>query len=1235
MKDGFDVFLSYNSGDRAVVERLAERLVRVGVSPWFDVWALPPGADWQTEIADGMGRASSCAVFIGPTDVGGWEHMEMQLALDRHVSDPNFRVFLVLLPGLPDRFEASRLPPFLRMRTWVDFRAGLDSDRSFTALVSAVNGLPLGPAVPLEPQMDVCPYRGLDVFDEQDAEFFFGRDRDVQRLREKLKATRFLAVLGASGSGKSSLVRAGLMPELRTDGCELVILRPGTRPLESLAAHLLRAGGRGAMRDTVDELRDDERTLHFASSLLLADRPSTEQLVVVVDQFEEVFSLCRDEDERRAFFANLLYAASVPDGAARVIVTMRADFYHRCGAYPALAQTLAAQQYLVSPIDRDGLRQTIEEPARLVGLALEPGLAQTILDDVAGQPGVLPLLEHTMLELWRRRVGGTMTLGGYQDAGGVQGAIAKRADDIFASFTPSQQELARWLFLRLTQPGEGTEDTRRRAPVAELAANEGQELGALLRALVDARLLTTSHDDVLQGDVVEVAHEALIRNWPHLRAWIEDDRAGLRLHRRLTEAAYEWKRLDGDPGALLRGGRLAQAIEWRSGHEQELTPDERQFLDASIAAENVELAAARRRARRLRRLAVALGIVGIAAATAAAYALQQRSTATKQKNAVRLASLAAAANTENAHLGLTLLLALAASKGGQSAQADASMTTALLRARQIGVSAILHDDTAVANAVAWSRRGVLATASANGTVRLWDMHAMLRGSRLDSDGVAFTAVAFDPTSRTVAAGGRGGVFVWREPSGKPLRLPIPDGAVTSLAYRPDSTVLVAGTSTGAVWKWSTTSGPRVRVYESSSPIMSVAVDTDGAVAIADGSDTAVVVRPGRASIARLRTSSGGVRAVAFSPTAHVLGTGSGNRVENEDKGWIQLWDERSLRSKSARLGSDPTPDAFTNFVDSIAFSGDGSQIAGAGPDGTVRVWDVATGDRLESLAGDAGHLHSVAFDPNDGHTLAAAANDGEVVVWREGKLAFGTPTPQTASLVPDASARGENPAFSEDREWVTAESADGWARIWATSPRKLAGRIRVGTASALAIDNSGDTLAVGYASGAVQLWDVKSSARIGAALRGDTDAVHAVAFSPDGATLASGGSDAATYLWDVRSRDRLGALRLGGGVMSLAFSPNGRMLATGQEDGVRLWDVRSHLLLADAFGDIVPTELGFSADGRLLAGRNANGRRLWSGILWSDDRDRQRQVCALVHGGITLDEWREVAPTISYRPTCP
>jgi TIR domain len=494
----FDIFLSHNSADKPAVEDIAHRLKRAGLKPWLDKWHLVPGKTFQTGLADALRQCPTCAVFIGPKGVGDWSREEVLVAQDRAAKEANYRLIPILLPGVEDPFDYSKLPPCLTQRTWVDFRVGLDDERTLRGLINAIRGKPPGPDVARDQTADICPYQGLEVFDEERAEFFFGRERDVQRLVEKLKGTRFLAVLGASGSGKSSLVRAGLIPALRagalprSEAWTICVFKPGTHPLTSLTAKLLHlSSGTGSMQTTLDQMGKDERTLHLAVAFALADKPAG-RIVWVIDQFEEVFTLCSDEKERASFLGNLIYASSIPDGQSTALLTMRADFLPKCAAWPDLAARVAAQQFLVSPMDADMLRHAIEEPARRVTLGFDPGLVDIILDDVASEPGALPLLEHALLELWKRRRGHTLTLDGYHESGGVKGAIAKTAEETFKNFSPDEQAIVRRIMLRLTKLGEGTEDTRRRVRIDEIVttSSEAGAVERVINAMVDARLLT-------------------------------------------------------------------------------------------------------------------------------------------------------------------------------------------------------------------------------------------------------------------------------------------------------------------------------------------------------------------------------------------------------------------------------------------------------------------------------------------------------------------------------------------------------------------------------------------------------------------------------------------------------------------------------------------------------------------------------------------------------------------------
>ncbi|WP_317633456.1 nSTAND1 domain-containing NTPase [Streptomyces sp. HUAS TT20] len=406
---------------------------------------------------------------------------------------------------------------------------------------------------------DPAPYRGLARFDPEDGDLFFGRDQLVEDLVGLVRKHRFVAVVGASGSGKSSLLRAGLVRALRNPGerdgrpAAIRICTPGQAPWHDHGALLEPVAGDA---DTV----------------------------LVVDQFEEVFTLCQDPVERGEFIDGLLRcrteAASRTEAAGsrlRVVIAVRADFYGRCTEHPGLVQALNAASLLVGPMSPEQVREAIVKPARAGRLVVERDLTARIVSDVAQEPGALPLMSHALLELWRRRRGRTLTLAAYEAIGGVQGAVAHTAEEVFTGFTADRTELARSLLLRLITPGEEAPDTRRPADRAELVRSEAA--AEVLEALVRARLVT------VDGTGVDLAHEALITAWPRLRTWAETDRERLRLQRRLTESAKEWAQLERDPGALYRGARLLAARDafmGADGPAPDLTPLEREFLTTSV-----------------------------------------------------------------------------------------------------------------------------------------------------------------------------------------------------------------------------------------------------------------------------------------------------------------------------------------------------------------------------------------------------------------------------------------------------------------------------------------------------------------------------------------------------------------------------------------------------------------------------------------------------------------------------
>ena len=455
----------------------------------------------------------------------------------------------------------------------------------------------------LQPEAGDPPYLGLQYFDEKDAGHFFGREKLTARIVNRLGATQFLAIIGASGSGKSSLARAGVLPALRRgqtleDGTqppsgslhwEYYLITPTDHPLESLAAALLRGDpSPGAVAALAQEMRQNQRTFVLKARQLLAQSGSR-RIFLLIDQFEEAFNLCRDKEEQSSFFKNLLAAVNPQESSPiSILLTLRSDFYDPVAGTEGLRELVSQNQELIGPMDREELTRAVLFPAALGGWKIQQGLIQVMLDDVGREPGNLPLLSHALLETWLRRRGRTMTLSGYTDSGGVEGAIAQTAETVFQQrLTPQQRGIARLIFIRLAEIGENDLDTRRRAAFSELItrSTDKKTIEVVLDILTDSRLVTT---DVIQpGDVrtVQVAHEALIRGWPTLQEWLHENRGGLLLHRELADATSDWLRRGRDPSLLFRGSRLREVKTWAAGNEDLLSLDENAFLEASQRSE--------------------------------------------------------------------------------------------------------------------------------------------------------------------------------------------------------------------------------------------------------------------------------------------------------------------------------------------------------------------------------------------------------------------------------------------------------------------------------------------------------------------------------------------------------------------------------------------------------------------------------------------------------------------------
>lgn len=1120
---------------------------------------------------------------------------------------------------------------------------------------------PLSPSEPPPP----CPYRGLFAFREEDAPFFFGREAFVAQLLEAVRQRAMVAVLGPSGSGKSSVVFAGLLPRLRneTDKWYVVSFRPGNQPFHAMAEALLTqvqpeinqiTGGLGAQVNAVAEaLRRGERSLSEIIAEFLDQDLGTSQVLMVIDQFEELYTLCPEGETRRRFADQLLAAVEVEQGydphqqpvGFTLVLTMRADFLGQALAHRPFADALQAADVKLGPMTPQELDRTIENPAGRQGVLFETGLAARILDDVGEEPGNLPLLEFALTLLWDRQVGGLLTHAAYEEIGRVEGALAHYADEVYAGLSPAQQLQARRLFIQLVRPGEGTEDTRRRASRSEL----GEASWTLARRLADARLVVTGRDS--RGEETgELVHEALIRGWSKLRGWMEADRSFRAWQERLRLAARQWQASGQDDGALLRGSLLAEAEAWLAERPGDLSQADCAFIQASVDLRRQKQMVQERQRRRVMGGLVAgltltvLGLVvvlilaavaglgwrraGLEAdraaeqrqlaekqaaeaeaqrATAEASALEaehQRTRAEEQRQAALSRQLMAQSlNYAATQPDLALLLSLEAGRIAETNHQGFYHTLLTALETNPHLATYQREHILSVRTVAFSPDGkILASAGDDEMIFLEEVETGQSASPpLIGHTEPINSIAFHPDGTMLAsADDEGRIILWdlqthrprnRQPAGH-------NGWVNHIVFSPDGNILAsAGGNDNAIMLWDAETGRlRTQLTGHDDEVRMVAFSPASSTLASASYDGAIIlwnIDTGQPLGAPLIGHTDAVMSVAFSPDGRLLASGGRDNL-------VLLWD--LTRRPYQRFGRPLL--GHTNTVLSLAFSPDGQMLASGGWDKIISVWDVATQQPAgPSLTGHTDTINSLAFHPNGRH-LASGSADRTVILWdlaTRQRLAH--PLDKQSAAVFDL-------AFSPDGDKLASASADYTVLMWDVRRRQaqeLALAAHSNWVHGVAFSPDGQILASGSDDQTIILWDAGRNVQLGSPLAGHTGGVLGLAFSPDGNILASGSADTTIILWDVERRRPVRQLSgHSDRVWSVSFSPDGQTLASaGDDNTIILWDTASgEPVSAPLSGHTHPIySIAFSPDGQILASGSVDGTI----ILW-DVSDRTSPV---------------------------
>ena len=1037
--------------------------------------------------------------------------------------------------------------------------------------------------------LGICPYMGLQAFNEASAEYFYGREALVQKLLNRINHQSSLAVVGASGSGKSSAIQAGLIAQLRqgkqipgSDRWWLGCFRPGNKPIRALAKLLSDSSERKSQAK--EQLQIEGLLYQGVEGFVQWLRTRTEPMVLlVIDQFEELFTLAAAR-EREQFIELILGAVKYAGDRFKIVLTIRADFVASCLEIAELAQILQQQSILVPPyLTKADYRSAIVKPAKQVGLKVESGLVEILLQDLDRSAGDLPLLQFALQQLWERRHNGKLTLKAYRELEGIKGALERQAQAVYDRLDSESQACARWIFLNLTQLGEGTEDTRRRIAKSDLVVAKYPEqlVDGTLRTLTDAKLLVINLDNgnimaqsrsaanpaesdelfleaMRQEITVEVVHEILIRHWSSLRWWLEENRSRLRSQRQIEQAAALWLQKDKQDDFLLRGIRLAEAEEIFIKYTDELSDTAKEYVASCIDARLAEQKAIKRRLRQARLTATALGVLGLAA-TAFGIGAYRQKLITQLENIHSLTAVAESQLLSNQQLESLTTSVKAGQQlkqlngwgkalvGEDNWQETKIKTTATLQQSIYGTQELnrFEGHSQKVNAVSVSNDGeLLATASDDGTTKIWQQNGTLLQT--------LTGEQAQQDLLTISL------------NHKELKIPNPNASKISSK---NDAYLVSANDDGVVELRSKSDDRLVNSYSHSEPVNSVSISDDG-------------------KLLATATMNGGVN--IWSKDGILLQTLTGHTGEV--------------------LDVDFFPDRSNN--NSINSSGDRYQLVSTGVDKTTRMWQVFNrySDRVEGI-------YSVAVSPTS-NTYAVADWDNQIEIWRNN-------SDGRQKLIRTLAEHNDPISqiqYSPDGALIASASWDKTIKLWDVETGDLIDTLsgHEDGINSIAFTPDGRTLISGSEDRTIKFWDI-TDPKLSKTLTGHTDSIKSVTVSPDGTLIASAGYDNTVKLWTLEGKllQTINAHNLA--ITSLAFTPDSKTLASASWDNtVKLWSIQaggrsSELIRTLSHQDGVTT-IDFNSDGILATGSGDRSIKLWdtqTGELIKNLRGHTSQINSL------------------------